>query len=192
MNWKELGGTIADMGADLLGEALPFPGAGAAVDALAAAFGGERDPDRIAEAVKADPKAAAKLREIESEHESALAREISRRQSAVNETIQAGYRQGVLWRRAVGWSLAVVAPAVIIGGLGLGAYAVSTGQPGLIKHIPSVVEATAPVWYVYLTTLGIAGYQEGRLGRALAGDKGGGGGVAAALQALRGSGGKEG
>lgn len=184
MNWKDLGSTIAGMGADILGEALPFPGAGMAVDAIASAFGADREPEAIREAIEADPEAAAKLKEIEATHEAALAKEISRRQGAVNETIRTGYRQGVLWRRAVGWSLAVVAPLVILGGLALAAYAVSTGQPELIQRIPEVIGATAPVWYVYLTVLGVAGYQEGKMGRTMAGDSGGG--LAKAIKAIRG------
>ncbi len=184
MNWKDLGSTIAGMGADILGEALPFPGAGAAVDAIASAFGADREPSDIQKAIERDPQAAAKLKKIEADHEAALAREVSRRQGAVNETIQSGYRQGVLWRRAVGWSLAVVAPLSIMGSIGLGAYAVGTGQPELLQMIPTLFGATAEVWYVYLTVLGVAGYQEGKMGRAMAGESGGG--IAGAIQAIRG------
>lgn len=184
MNWKKLGSQIAGMGADILGEALPFPGAGAAVDAVANAFGAERKPGAISEAIQNNPEAATKLREIEANHEAELAAEISKRQGNVNQTIQAGYQQGVLWRRAVGWSLAVIAPLVVLGVLGIAGYALSTGQPELIQHVPGIVSALAPVWYVYLTVLGVAGYQEGKLGRALAGDSEGG--ISKAIKAIRG------
>ena len=74
MDWGALGKKIAGIGADVLGEALPFPGSGAAVDALASAFGVEKDPDAISEAIAKDPEAAAKIKEVELNHKAQLER----------------------------------------------------------------------------------------------------------------------
>jgi hypothetical protein len=101
----------------------------------------------------------------------------------VNTTIQAGYQQGVLWRRAVGWSLAVVVPLVVLGVLALAGAAMAMDRPELIKEIPAVVSALGPVWYVYGVVLGVAGYQEGKMGRALAGDSEGG--LSKAIKAIK-------
>jgi len=73
MDWGALGKKIAGIGADVLGEALPFPGSGPAVDALASAFGvSSDDPDAISEAIAQDPEAAAKLKKIELDHKAQL------------------------------------------------------------------------------------------------------------------------
>lgn len=70
MDWKEIGRTAASVGAPLLGGAL-FGPAGAAVGSIIAAqFGVSPDatPDQVLTAIKGDPDAALKLREIETKH----------------------------------------------------------------------------------------------------------------------------
>jgi len=196
MDWSDIGSEIAGMGAKLLGEMVPVPGAGIAADAVAKALGTKNEPDAIAEALKKDPEAAAKLKQAELDHKAELERiraearanhesEVTSRQAAVNETIQQGYQKGVLWRRAVGWSLAVVIPLVVLGVLGVAGVAIATDRTELIQHIPAVINALSPVWYVYMVVLGVAGYQEGKMGRALAGDSEGG--ISKAIRAIKGS-----
>lgn len=72
MDWGELGKQIIDKGGQILGEALPFPGTGAAADALSAALGCDKSPDAISEAIAKDPKAAAKIRQVELDHKAQL------------------------------------------------------------------------------------------------------------------------
>lgn len=70
MDWKEIGRTAASVGAPLLGGAL-FGPAGAAVGSIIAAqFGVSPDatPDQVLTAIKGDPDAALKLRQIETTH----------------------------------------------------------------------------------------------------------------------------
>lgn len=70
MDWKEIGRTAASVGAPLLGGAL-FGPAGAAVGSIIAGkFGVSPDstPDQVLTAIKGDPDAALKLREIETAH----------------------------------------------------------------------------------------------------------------------------
>ena len=66
MNWMDIGKQAIQMGAPILGGALGGP-AGAAVGAMIAnQFGIDTPtPDNIMAAIKADPDAALKLREIE-------------------------------------------------------------------------------------------------------------------------------
>ena len=197
MNWSDLGNQIASAGAKMLGEVIPVPGAGIVADQVAQALGTDKDPDAIAQALKSDPEAAAKLKQIEAQHKEELERiraeadasrdkQMTARQAAVNDTIQTGYQAGVLWRRAVGWSLAVVVPLVVLGVLALAGAAIALERPGLIEHIPAVVSALGPVWYVYMVVLGVAGYQEGKMCRTLAGETEGG--IARAIKAIKGTG----
>ena len=70
MDWKEIGRTAASVGAPLLGGAL-FGPAGAAVGSIIAArFGVSPDatPGQVLTAIKGDPDAALKLRQIETTH----------------------------------------------------------------------------------------------------------------------------
>lgn len=196
MDWGKLGKQIASTGADILGEALPFPGSGAAVDAVASAFGvSSDDPNAISKAISQDPEAAAKLKQIEAERETELKRiaaktertkmeEGSDRQSEVNKTIRVGYQQGVLWRRAVGWSFALTAVLTALGVIGMGFYAVYANRPEIVKQLPNLVGALQPIFYCFLVVLGVAGYQEGKMGRTMAGEQGGK--ITKAIQAFRG------
>lgn len=71
MNWSDLGKKVADY-APLLGTVLGGP-SGTAVGALISKqFGTETKPADIAKAIDADPNAALKLREVESNNETLL------------------------------------------------------------------------------------------------------------------------
>ena len=73
MKWSDIGKTVAEF-APMLGGLVGGP-AGAGVGSLiASAFGVENKPDAIAEAIKADPQAAVKLRQIELENKTELER----------------------------------------------------------------------------------------------------------------------
>lgn len=73
MNWKDIGRQAIQMGAPILGGALGGP-AGAAVGAMIANQFGVDDPTpgNIMAAIKADPDAAVKLREVEMRHQERL------------------------------------------------------------------------------------------------------------------------
>ena len=73
MNWMDIGKQAIQMGAPILGGALGGP-AGAAVGAMIAnQFGIDSPtPDNIMAAIKADPEAALKLREVELRHQERL------------------------------------------------------------------------------------------------------------------------
>ncbi len=196
MDWGSIGSKIANMGADLLGEAIPIPGAGIALDAVANALGTSKNKDEIAKALEQDPEAAAKLKKAQMEHEAELKRikveaqatheeEVTKRQQAVNDTIQSGYKQGVLWRRAVGWSFAIGAPLFVVMAVGLLAYGIYLGRVvELAKALKGVFQALQPLLYCYLVILGVAGYQDGKMGRSMAGESEGG--IAKAIKVIRG------
>jgi hypothetical protein len=74
MNWKSLGGKVAETGAHLLGTALAGPGAGAALGSIVGTALGVSDPtpDNIAAAMDKDPEAAVKLATIQSKRQTDL------------------------------------------------------------------------------------------------------------------------
>lgn len=71
MNWQELGKQVADY-APLLGGVLCGPSGAAFGTILASKFGTKETPNDIAAAIQADPNAALKLKEIESNNETKL------------------------------------------------------------------------------------------------------------------------
>ena len=71
MNWKKVGKTVGKI-APMLGTALGGPGGGAIGALVASALNVANDPDSIEEAVKNDPDAAVKLREVELQHKERL------------------------------------------------------------------------------------------------------------------------
>jgi hypothetical protein len=196
MDWGELGKQIAGTGAKLLGEAIPIPGAGVVADMAAEALGTDKDPDAMAEALKKDPQAAAKLKEVEAKHKEEMRRlalqaqskaleEETKRLSEINQTMRAGYDNNVYWRRGWGW-ISAVAFGVLVGGVCVLAYlGVVRGNTEALQMIPQLVTAAATLFAIPMAVLGVAEYQGGKERRALAGDRGNGG-VAKAIKALRG------
>ncbi len=71
MNWQELGKQVADY-APLLGGVLGGPSGAAVGTMLASKFGTKETPNDIAAAIQADPNAALKLKEVESNNETKL------------------------------------------------------------------------------------------------------------------------
>lgn len=71
MDWSAVGKQVA-LAAPVLGTALAGPVGAAAGALVAAAFGVDAQPDVVAEAVKNDPDAALKLKQIEHSHDEAL------------------------------------------------------------------------------------------------------------------------
>jgi len=71
MNWQELSKQVADY-APLLGGVLGGPSGAAVGTMLASKFGTKETPNDIAAAIQADPNAALKLKEVESNNETKL------------------------------------------------------------------------------------------------------------------------
>jgi hypothetical protein len=67
MNWKDLGKSIAEF-APLLGGVVGGPAGAGIGKIIASTFGVEDKPDIISQAIKADPNAAVKLKQLELDH----------------------------------------------------------------------------------------------------------------------------
>jgi len=127
MDLSDLGELIADA-APLLGKLLPIPGAGIAGELIAAKFGTKNDPDAIAAAIKADPNAAMKLAEIESNNQVAIEGQLiaaeTARILAVNATMSKEIesedwfvkraRPFLLWSIGVSVILEIITGALVI------------------------------------------------------------------------------
>ena len=70
MDWKGVGNAVIKAGAPLLGGALFGPAGSVIASIIAAQFGVSPDatPDQVLTAIKGDPDAALKLRQIETDH----------------------------------------------------------------------------------------------------------------------------
>ena len=87
MNWGKIGSLVADA-APIIGTALGGP-AGAAVGGIvASALGSRPTPDDVEKAIKADPEAFAKLKQIELDHQKELVQ-----MTLENETARAAETQ---------------------------------------------------------------------------------------------------
>ena len=73
MDWSKLGKTIAGF-APMLGGVVGGPAGAGIGSVIASVFGVENEPDKILQAINADPKAAVKLKEIELNNKTELER----------------------------------------------------------------------------------------------------------------------
>jgi hypothetical protein len=195
MDWGAIGKQIASKGADLLGEAIPIPGTDFALDLVADALGTSKDPDEISKAIEQDPEAALKLRKAELNNETELRRikaqrqsdreqTLTERMSEVNETVRTGYREGVYWRRAVGWTFIACSLMVVIRVVIMPPVFVAFDKADALNQAPVHVNLLKWVFSCFLAILGVSSWHEGLLGRTMGGEQGGK--VTKAIKALRG------
>ncbi len=184
MNWKDIGHSIADT-APLLGSLLGGP-PGAAVGALiSSAFGVKAEPDKLAEAIKADPEAALKLRQIELDNKTELERltlqaetqklaEDTKRIQAVNATMQAEARStwwfSAFWRPFWGVTSALAFMAIVGGIIYLAATAIKAGNYNMLMTIPQIIMSMAALFAIPGTILGVTAWHRGQMQRIRAGE----------------------
>ncbi len=71
MNWSDVGSTIIKFGAPLLGSVIPTPGAGAIINEIISAFGGNNSTTAqdLINKIQSDPNATVKLKQIEADRQ---------------------------------------------------------------------------------------------------------------------------
>ncbi|WP_085593481.1 3TM-type holin [Thalassospira sp. MCCC 1A01428] len=168
MNWSELGKTLAQS-APLVGTALLGPAGGAIGAGLAALFGTDSDPDKIAQALNASPDAVIKLRQFELEHQSELTKAVIAAGTAdiasVNSTMTTEAQSDHWW--VSGWRpfwgfASATAWAFLAGCLGI---AILRGDGvGIALSVFNAVPET--FWLIPLAVLGIASWHRGKEKRA--------------------------
>ena len=182
MTWDDVEKVVGKI-APLLGSALGPLGTVAGT-LVSAALGVENKPDEILEAIKTNPEAALKLKEIESNNEVELQKAILLAESAkiaeqtkqiiaVNATMQAEVSHGgfsgfwrPFWGVVSGTAFGVVAVFVCF----LGYQAVLGGKPEALNMIPQLVTSMSLLFAIPGAILGVSAYQRGKMQRAQAGE----------------------
>ena len=180
MSWKNLGETVAQF-APLLGAALPIPGGAALGSIIASVFGGDaNDPKSLSRAIQANPEAAVKLKQIETEHKTELERIAMQRMAnelaadtaridSVNKTMQVESSRGGLpafWRpfwgiiSAVAFFIKVSAISYLL-----------VFKPEQAATAITALSSLSIFWGVPLAILGVSAYHRGVEKRIAAGEK---------------------
>jgi hypothetical protein len=177
MEWKDVG-QIAAQFAPLVGTALGGP-LGTGIGAIiASVFGVDAQPDKVADAIAADPQAALKLREIESNNTTELQKAIiaagtlqiaeeTKQIQAVNATMQIEAQSGhwptwswrPYWGFISGTAFLVVSVLVCI----LAHKAVLGKQPEALVMIPQLVTSFTLLFGIPGAILGVASYMRGKM-----------------------------
>jgi len=170
MNWSDIGNLVAKA-APLVGTALLGPAGGAIGAGLASLFGTDADPEKIAQAINADPEAMIKIRQYELANEKHLNELIIKAGTAeitaVNATMQteaksdhwwvSGWRPFWGFSSATAWAfLAITFGIAVLRGDGVG-IAISA-----FSSIPR------SFWLIPLSVLGVASWHRGMEKRARA------------------------
>lgn len=164
MNWESLGNAVAKF-APLLGGAVAGPGGAVLGSMIASTFGAEPEPERIAQAIAADPEAAVKLREIESNRRVELERIAVQRAAnelaadtarleQINQTMREELRTDnwfkSSWRPLLGYFVALSFAGFI--------FAIAwtlIEAPANLNHVAEAIEASTVIWVFALSVLGI-------------------------------------
>lgn len=169
MDWKDVGNLVAE-GAPLLGGLLGGPIGGAAGAIVASIFGTEAEPDKVAEAIKADPQAMVKLRQAEMDHAAELRRMTLEAETARLAEVNATMRAEAAaedpyvrrWRPTIGYIVAFQ-----LGLLGLAVFAVAGGAivatftgdaaqvTSLFDGLAKLITALTAILAIELTVLGV-------------------------------------
>jgi len=179
MEWKDIADTVkgaAPLVATVLGG--PAGAAASVIGGIASLFGSEPEPDKIAEAIKADPEAMIKLRQFESQNRTELAKlsiqSATQITLAVNQTMQAESQSDKwwvsAWRPFWGFISGAAFFALVIFVCFLAWEAISTKDPSAIAMIPALVSAFIGLFGVPAAILGIASWHRGKEKRIKAGE----------------------
>lgn len=153
--WESIKGMVASA-APALGTALGGPAGGAVGSMIAGALGVEDSPDAVAQAMKTDPEAAAKLQRIQNEHERELRSMVleaeTSRLSQINKTMRAELaHDGVFksgWRPAIGWVLALTIGALMASLV----YAIFTNP----SKAPDIIDSATVIISLMMVVLGVS------------------------------------
>ncbi len=185
MTWQDVG-KIASKFAPLVGTALAGPLGTGIGTIIAAEFGVDPVPDKVAQAIQADPQAALKLGEIESNNKLELQKaliaaqvaqmqEETKQQQAVNQTMQveaqsqkwyvAGWRP--YWGFVSGTAFLVVCTFVCY----LGYRAVIVKDFSCLSVLPTLIGAFSALFAIPGAILGVTAWHRGKMQRAQAGEQ---------------------
>jgi roadblock/LC7 domain-containing protein len=192
MNWKDVAGLVSKI-APVLGGALLGPGGAAAGKLLSEVLGVESSPDKVLEALKSDPAAIVKIRELESNERIRLQelsvqadtvelQEEGKQLQAVNETMraelagsagEAWYQKA--WRPACGFAVATGSWISVITCCGIVFYMLRRGGldqlPAALSIISQFASSISIILGIPGAAVGIAAWHRGKRQRVEAGEQ---------------------
>lgn len=157
MDWSDVGKAAAKA-APLLGTALLGPAGGAIGALVASVFGVEAEPDKVAAAIKADPEAAIKLRQIENEHAREMKRMVIEAETArlaqVNESLRAEIASNDKYVRRMRPTYGYMLALTLVAQAGIAIYVVGW-RPEEIGNLATLFNALAIPQTAALAVLGV-------------------------------------
>jgi hypothetical protein len=181
MDWSDVGGlvkSIAGAAAPMLGTALGGPLGGAAGTILASLFGAENKPDAVARAIQADPEAALKLKQTESNNYLELQKAVltagtsevaeqTKQLQSINQTMQieaqSGHWPTWSWRPYWGFVSATAFLVVCIFVCCPFYKAIAANQPTAFSQIYLIIGAFTALFSIPGAILGIASWKRGSM-----------------------------
>jgi hypothetical protein len=185
MTWKDVAGLVSKV-APALGGALLGPGGAAAGELLSKVLGVESSPDNVLDALKSDPAAIVKLRELESNEririqelsvqaETVELQESSKQLQAVNETMRAEAastnKWASLWRPFWGFVSAIAFAVFVVFVCILAYKAILRGDANAIAMLPGFIFSMTGLFAIPGSILGVASWHRGKMQRIGAGEK---------------------
>jgi len=173
MNWSDIKGVVAEA-APVLGSLLGGPAGGAIGGVIARALGVDASAESVAEAMRSNPDAVLKLRQLELEQQQAISRMVMAHEEAqlaeVNATMRAEFAQEdrfvKRWRPTLGYAVTltwVITWTAVV-------YAI-VFRP---EQAPSIITALAQsqtMWAVALAVLGVSVVKRSHDKQVLAGQE---------------------
>ncbi len=138
---------------------------------IAKSVTGQSDTQAAVDTIKQDPEQARLFQEAINEYELKTKKQYTERMGIVNETAQVGYKEGVYWRRAVGWAFVLCSVLVVVRVTILPVILSAMGHADVLKEAPVNLELIKWVFYCFLAVLGVSSWHEGLMGRTMSGEK---------------------
>lgn len=177
MNWSDIAGVVGKA-APLVGTLLGGPAGGAVGGLIASALGTSNDPESVSEALKVDPDAVVKIKQIETEHKTRLQEmsfDLATTQiKEVNATMRAEASAEDKWTRRWRpfWGI-ISAFAFLLVVLFIFVFAMTAVWTGMIEAftvIPTIIGAFAGLFSVPMVILGVSAHHRGKMQRVQAGE----------------------
>jgi len=174
MKWSELGKSIADF-APALGSVLGGPLGGGLGGIIANVFGTEEEPGAILAAIKADPAAAVKLQQIQSDERVKIQEAQAIQTASMLETINKTMREEsksehwMQWAWRPLWGIISATAFFIVCGLVcyLAYLAVIGGKPEAMTMIPGLITSMTTLFAIPGAILGVASWHRGKQKRGV-------------------------
>lgn len=181
MDWSDVG-RIAAKAAPVVGTLLGGPAGGAIGGLVASVFGVEAEPDKVAQAIQADPEAAIKLQQLQNDHAQKMQAMVleaeTSRLAEVNKSFRAEVASSDWYVRRMRPTYGYILAAMLAAQTGVAVYVVGW-EPASLPDLSTLFQALSIPQSVALAVLGV--YVNGRSKEKMAGLQGSGQGLLSKL-----------